>query len=170
MTYNEYFINNFYVSFFISLLFIIYLFLKSSLISSIVKQSRFSFFDEFANIIIFFLILSLYTSIFNLLLFFKAIYLIKYLLLISFLSTLYLLYYSNKKKLLTRIVFKLDHLKKKNIFFKLLLLSLFLISILPLSDADSIVYHLNFPFRLIIDGSINGDIQKNLMFNLLWKY
>ncbi len=166
MTYSEYFINNFFLNFSISLIFIIYLFIKSSLVNSLIKRNKLIFFDEFSNIIIFFLILSFYTAIFNLLIIIKYIYLIKYLLIISFLSTLCLIYYNLKKKLFKKIIFGSNYLKKENLIFILLIVCFFLISILPLSDADSIAYHLNFPFRILSEGYMINDIQKNLMFSV----
>jgi hypothetical protein len=167
MTYSEHFINNFYLSFITSLSFIIYFFVKSALIDQFIKINKIDIFGEFSKIIIFFLQLSFYTAVFNILLIFNSLYLIKYLLLISFLLTLYFFYYVYKKKEIINMGLKLKNFKKKHIIFLLILPLLFLISILPLSDADSIAYHLNFPFRLLAESHLFSDIQKNIEFSMI---
>jgi len=165
--YSEHFINNFYLSFITSLSFIIYFFVKSALIDQFIKINKIEIFGEFSKIIIFFLHLSFYTTAFNILLIFDTLNLIKYLLLISFLLTLYLFYYILGKKKLININIKLKDFKKKHIIFILILPLLFLISILPLSDADSIAYHLNFPFRLLAEEHLFNNMQKNIEFSMI---
>ena len=168
MIYNEHFISNFYLSFITSLFFIIFFFIKSIIINQFIKINKINIFGEFSKIIIFFLYLSFYVTVFNILLIFNSIYLIKYLLLISILLTVYFSYYTLTKKNFININLQLKNLKKKNIFFLLIFFLFFLISILPISDADSIVYHLNLPFRLLANEYILvlGDIQKNIEFSV----
>ena len=168
MIYSEHFISNFYLSFITSLFFIIFFFIKSIIINQFIKINKINIFGEFSKIIIFFLYLSFYVTVFNILLIFNSIYLIKYLLLISILLTFYFSYYTLTKKNFININLQLKNLKKKNIFFLLIFFLIFLISILPISDADSIVYHLNLPFRLLTDEYILvlDDIQKNIEFSV----
>ena len=166
MTYNEYFIDNFYLNFFVSLFFVIYLFIKSALVHELIVIKKINIFGEFSKIIIIFLQLSFYTALFNILFIFKATHLIKYLFFISLLSALFLFYCVFRKRKLDHIKLKLKNLSKKNTLLVLVLPFLFLISILPLSDADSIVYHLNFPFRLLTENFVFSDLDKNLEFSV----
>ena len=167
MNYSEHFINNFYLSFTISLSFIIYFFIKSALIDQFIKINKINIFGEFSKIIIFFLHLAFYAAVFNILLIFNLTYLIKYFLFISFFLTIYFFYYTLKKSKKLNINLKLRNFKNQHIVFLLILFLLFLVSILPISDADSIAYHLNFPFRLLEDGHLWADLQKNLEFSII---
>lgn len=166
MTYSEHFINNFYLSFIISLFFIIFFFFKSVLIDQYIKINKINIFGEFSKIIIFFLQLGFYTIVFNILFIFHSLYLIKYILFISILLTVYFFYYILKKNKFN-FNLELKNFTEKNLIYILIFSLLFLISILPISDADSIAYHLNFPFRLLEDTHLWDDIQKNLEFSII---
>ena len=117
MNYSEHFINNFYLSFTISLSFIIFFFIKSALIDQFIKINKINIFGEFSKIIIFFLHLAFYAVVFNILLIFHLIYLIKYLLFISFLLTIYLFYYTLKKSKKFNINLELTNFKKNTLYF-----------------------------------------------------
>ena len=119
MTYNEYFIDNFYLNFFVSLFFVIYLFIKSALVHELIVIKKINIFGEFSKIIIIFLQLSFYTALFNILFIFKATHLIKYLFFISLLSALFLFYCVFRKRKLDHIKLKLKNLIKKKYTFSL---------------------------------------------------
>ena len=161
--YSEYFQNNFFVNFLPSLLFLILILLCSFQFSFFLEKKKYFFFDN-SPIIVFVVLISLFTILFNYLILFNYVpeiktffYLFVILLLIFFLI--------NIKILLKIKLFSFIKKKNSNYFDKFKFLTLiifFFISILPLSDADSVVTHLYFSTKILTDNNLILDLPKDI--------
>ena len=143
--YSEIFHQNFIINFLASSLFILFnIFFSISIQDRFTKILKINF-QNFNIIICFYLIFLYYSLFFNL--FF----------LLSLHSLIPLFFYLSLtiQFLIIFVTFNKNYIfiKKKNFNKSLLIifLILYLISILPISDADSIFVHLNFPMQLIND-------------------
>ncbi len=152
MSYFDYFSNSFFWNFSFSLIFITFIFFISLSSQKTSLQLKKINSLEKANLFyLFFLILFIqlnFLSLFNFLGYFYYILFVEILLILFFFRKL--------------VFIKID--VKKNLFILIFFLLYFLISILPLSDADSIAYHLNFPFKLYINNLDNFDIKRDFEF------
>ncbi len=164
--YQEIFTLNFFLNFFSGFLFLVLNILTSITISEKLKIKKIKFFDEYQIIIVFFVIFIFYSFIFNLII------------LLDFNKLFDFTLYAFVIIKLFFILKNLNHLKKRNYEFKfikfdkldiyifLFLLVLFLISILPISDADSIALHQYLSNYIYKYGLTNIDFQKDISFTI----
>lgn len=108
------------------------------------------------------MVFCLYVVILNIIVIFNYKNLSYIIFLIFFLKILYLFKVFRNLKL----IFNLDVIKKEKFIFSLFFI-FFLISILPLSDADSISIYQYLPSTIYIEGLNEIDLVKNLEFTLL---
>ena len=153
MSYFDHFSSSFFWNFFFSLIFVFFIFY----ISLSFEKKNIVLSDsnnlEKANLFyLFFCILFIQLSFFTLFDILKYFY---YLLFLEILVTFFFLRNSLNK------IFKVKH----NLFILFFFFLYFLISILPLSDADSIAYHLNFPFKLYLNNLDNFDIKRDFEYS-----
>ena len=146
--YENTFPYNFILSFFFGFFFIISNVLFSICVAKNETIRKKFFFKEFQPIIIFFLIFCLYTFVLNI----TVIYNYKNLSFENFVSLKSLIYLN----------FKIDEKLILLVFF-----SLFLISILPMSDADSMSIYQYLPITIYNEGLGKIDLMQNLEFTLL---
>lgn len=156
------FTNNFFINFFNSFLFIIFNIFFSYLIHLNLRERNYILFKNYQPLIIFFLFFSIIALIFNLLILFNNYqYFNTTLILVFALQFLFIIKYFS---LLKKIKIKLIEINRVDKFIILLLVSLYLISILPISDADSISLHQNLSNEIYLRGLKNLDLEKNLGF------
>ena len=162
--YQELFTNNFILNFLNTFLFIFFNILFSFSVSFKLNKNQITFFKEFQSIVIFYIIFFLYSFLFNVLILFdkhKYFDLVFYLTLlvqiIFFIKNINFFKNYNFKKYFKQI----NNTKKFIIFFSFIF---FLISILPISDADSIALHQNLANTIYLDGFKNIDLNKNVAF------
>ena len=160
--YENIFSQNFTLNFLYGFIFLI----SNIFLSILVGQNKFIkkkfFFKEFQSVVIFFLIFCFYACVLNIIVIFNYKNLSIIIFTIFFLKILYLIKnFRNFKFLLN-----LDLIKKEKLIF-LIFLSFFLISILPLSDADSISIYQYIPATIYVEGLKEVDLIKNLEFTLL---
>ena len=153
---------DFFTNFLFGFIFIFISILFSIKISKNVAIKKIFFFEEFQPLIIFFLIFSLYTLIFNL------TTLINY----SLISELFFLIFFLKIIFIFKNLSEIKNIFKFNINFDekiifIIFSILFLISILPLSDADSISIYQYLPNVIFNEGLTDLDLQQNIEFTLL---
>ena len=153
---------NFVLNFLLSLFFLSVTILFSLKISINNNVKKLFNFEEYQPIIIFFLIFCIYVFIFNLTILLNH-KLISYIFFLIF---------------LIKLIFIIDIFKHKKIFFKynfslkekiiiLIFIGLYLISILPLSDADSISVYQYLPTNIFINGLNKINLYQNIDFTLL---
>ena len=160
--YESIFTYNFVGNFFFSLFFLIVSILFSLKVSNNANIRKLFNFEEYQPIVIFFLIFCIYVFVFNLtiLLNHKLIsYIFFFIFLIKF---LYIIDIFKNKKIFIKDNFYLNEKIIISIF-----VSLYLISILPLSDADSISIYQYLPTNIFIYGLNEIDLYQNLEFTLL---
>jgi hypothetical protein len=160
--YENTFPYNFILSFFFGFFFIISNVLFSICVAKNETIRKKFFFKEFQPIIIFFLIFCLYTFVLNI----TVIYNYKNLSFVIFsifiLQTLFIFKNFVSLKSLIYLNFKIDEKLILLVFF-----SLFLISILPMSDADSMSIYQYLPITIFNEGLGKIDLMQNLEFTLL---
>ncbi len=147
--YSEIFHQNFILNFLASSLFILFnIFFSISIKDRFIKIFKINF-QNFNIIICFYLVFLYYSLFFNLLFLLGLHTLIPLFFYLSLIIQFYIVFVSFNKNYI--------FLKKKNLNKNLLIIFLifYLISILPISDADSIFTHLNFPIQLI-NGNFNN--------------
>ncbi len=160
--YESIFTYNFVGNFFFSLFFLIVSILFSLKVSNNANIRKLFNFEEYQPIVIFFLIFCIYVFVFNLtiLLNHKLIsYIFFFIFLIKFLYIIDI--FKNKK------IFIKDNFYLNEKIIILIFVSLYLISILPLSDADSISIYQYLPTNIFIYGLNEIDLYQNLEFTLL---
>ena len=160
--YSDIFTNNFILNFFISSIFIIFNIIFSYTISSELDKKKIYLLNEFKPIIIFFLIFTFYLFVLNIITFinlynyFRLIFCI-----IIFLQFIYLLKNIHNLINLDNLKNKISIQKKIILFFLFLF---FLISILPISDADSISVMQNAATFIYQQGLNNVNLNKDIEF------
>ena len=170
MLYDIYFTNSFFYNFFFSLIFIIISLLFAHLFSINLNNKKIIFFEDCNEITLYFLIFCLYSVFFSIFFLFKIqkfiIFFVGFIIFIKIILSSNILL--NKYKI-NYIDFKYFFLKNKflNLSIILLLILFFFISVLPISDADSIAYHLNLIAHIFNYGIDKIDLDKNLQFSLL---
>jgi len=161
--YFHYYSDNFILNFLPSFLFLVFLTFFSFYFSAVFTKKKIFFFNN-SPFIIFVIILALFTIVFNYLVLFQTIYLIKYTVFLFSLLIILYFFICFKKNLEFKIFF--DELKLSfcnlPIFTYLILLLFFLITILPLSDADSISSHLYFPISILEKNNFLINLPKEL--------
>ena len=160
--YEKVFTYNFIGNFFFSLFFLIISILFSVKVSKNNNIKKLFNFEEYQPIVIFFLIFCLYVFLFNLTILFNY-KLISYIFFLIFsLKFLFVVYIVNNNKTFFKNSLNIN---KKIII--IVFISLYLISILPLSDADSISIYQYLPTNIFINGLTDIDLHKNIEFTLL---
>ena len=161
--YFQYFSDNFILNFLPSFLFLVLLIFFSFYFSSVTIKKKIFFFDN-SPFLIFVTIIAFFTIIFNYLVLFREIYLLKYsVFLFSLLIILYFLINLNKDIKFKSFFneFKLNFYGLPIIIYLPLFL-FFLISILPLSDSDSISSHLYFPVSILEKNNFSINLPKEV--------
>ena len=144
--YENLYSDNFIINFIPSFIFLVSLTFFS--FSKVLEgKNKFNFFDKTKPLIIFFSAISLNIFIFNIIIIFN-LYNIFHYIIYFYISSIILISLFLKKK----INFSFLYFEKKNIFVYLTLVVFFLISILPLSDVDSISVHLKSVSHIFIKG------------------
>lgn len=155
--YENIFTYSFIPNFLFSFIFLILNILFSINISNNNNIKKLFYFNEFQPIIIFYLIFCLYTFILNLTVIINYKFISEIFFTIIFLQILFVILNLRDSK----FDFSLD-LKLDKILILLIFLSLFLISILPISDADSIAYISSFPAKIFYEGLNEINLNQNL--------
>ena len=161
MYYNNIYFENSLLSILISI-FLSLVIISFSLTPLIIKKKQISFFSNYQPIILFFLFFLLVTVVFNFLILLKLNQIIKFFF-ITFLILIFLYVFNQK--------INNDNQKLKNFFnFKdkkllyIFFLVFFLISLLPISDADSIAIHQLLANFIYLNGLDNINLLKNVEF------
>ena len=154
--------NNYFTNFLTSSIFLIFIVFNSFLLSSLIQKKYIIFFKEFSPIVIFFLIFLCFSIFFNFLLLFQLEYLLRP---TTYLITFFLLVFtiSNLKKNILTFKYIIG---KQKIYIIFLLVIFYLISILPISDADSLALHQYFASYIFLNGFSNLEIAKFFEFSL----
>lgn len=162
--YDLLFTNNFYLNFLNSFLFLTFNIFFSYLLHLSFKQKNLILINQYQPIIIFFSIFAVISFIFNILILSDAYEYFKHaLFILSLFQLILVIKYFNLIKKIKLKLFKFDRIIG---FITLILISLYLISILPISDADSIALHQNLSNEIYLKGLKNVDIEKNLSFTI----
>ena len=160
--YENVFTYSFLLNFVFGLFFLLFQVFFSINFSENNKLKKIFNFHEYQPILIFFLIFFLYTVIFNIIILFNHQFLKETFFFILLIQLIF--FFKNLRKIKKKFNFKYK-IDQKIIF--LLLFFLFLISILPLSDADSISIYQFLPTTIFFEGLENINLQQNLEFTLL---
>lgn len=167
--YTSYFSYNFYQNFILSFLFLLLTVTFSSILSENLKKKKIHLFGNLNFIIIFYIIFFIYSSliIFSLILNIQEFF--RYFLYSLILGKIIFIFFN--KDLLNSFYLKVKNFNFKEFFFlpiTIILALLYLIAILPLSDADSIAYHLNSILHIFENGITDEiNLYKFLEFSLL---
>lgn len=159
---NYLFFDNYFYNFIPSIVFLTINYLFSYVICQKNFLSRKQIFFKNKNLgiyLIFVTTISFYTFLINLLFVFNYTQYVRLLVFsLSFLALFYIIFVSDLKfyKFLT---FKKIFLNKYILIFFFLF---FLISILPLSDADSVALHMRIPAQILQNGILSNDLFRNL--------
>tara|TARA_Y100000590_G_scaffold375069_1_gene439755 strand:+ start:1279 stop:3027 length:1749 start_codon:yes stop_codon:yes gene_type:complete len=161
LIYNNSFFANFITSLIFLILISIFCFSKFY-----IKNRQIIIFGNFQPIIIFFLIFCIIVFLFNLIIYFNFYQYFKYILyFLSICFFLIWLFFSKKKSILL-IKKEIFDLKKEYIIL-IFFLIFFLISILPISDADSIAIHQYLSNYIYLSGLEDVNLKKNFEFTTL---
>lgn len=147
--YSEIFHQNFILNFLASSLFILFNFFFSLSIKDRFTKILKINFQNFNIIICFYLVFLYYSFFFNLFFLLNLYSLIPFFFYLSLIIQFLIIFVSFNKNYI--FIQKKNFNKNLILFFSIL----YLISILPISDADSIFVHLNFPMQLINDNFDN---------------
>ena len=166
--YTSYFSYNFYQNFVLSLIFILINLLFISVLSTNLKNKRISLFGNLNFLIIFYLIFLIYSSIFTFFLIFNIQkYLIFFFWILLIGKLIFIITSILKKKFIFPKIKNVNFSNKSFIFILVILILFYLISILPISDADSIAYHLNSIVHIFENNNEIINPQQFLEFSLL---
>jgi len=152
---DNFFFDNFFFNFIPSFIFLIINFFASFVLS----QKNYIFEIKSINpYIIFSIIISFYVFLINLLFLFNFTEYLQSLVFSLAFVTLLVSTISYRSKFFS----SLSEIKNNNKLILAFLFIFFLISIMPISDADSIALHLNIPGQIINYEELNSDLKKNL--------
>ena len=160
--YNDIYTNNFILNFFISSIFIILNIIFSFSISSELNRKKINLLGEFQPIIIFFLIFTFYLLILNIVIFINYYEYFR-LIFIAIFFTQIIYFLKNQNNLIKFNNLKIEISIKEKIIFIFIFL-FFLISILPISDADSISVMQNAATFIYQRGLDNVNLSKDIEF------
>ena len=147
--FDKFFFNSFALTFIISCIYIFKnLYLANNFLNYLKKKNIFNNF-EFNFLVCFYLIFLIECFIFNWFVFFNFKINIFYIYFI--LKTTYFLFLLFKKSKRINFTNIFNIFKSLKLEYKIILLLFFYISLLPISDADSIYIHLNFPITYLFD-------------------
>ena len=157
--YSEIFHQNFILNFLASSLFILFnIFFSISIKDRFTKILKINF-QNFNIIICFYLVFLYYSLFFNLFFLLNLHSLIPLFFNLSLITQILIIFVSFNKNYI------FPQKKKFNKNLTLFFLILYLVSILPISDADSIFVHLNFPMQLINDNFDNLSTFQTIEFS-----
>ena len=160
--YNDIYTNNFILNFFISSIFIILNIIFSFSISSELNRKKINLLGEFQPIIIFFLIFTFYLLILNIVTFINYYEYFR-LIFIAIFFTQIIYFLKNQNNLIKFNNLKIEISIKEKIIFIFIFL-FFLISILPISDADSISVMQNAATFIYQQGLDDVNLSKDIEF------
>ena len=159
---NYLFFDNYFYNFIPSIVFLTINYLFSYVICQKNFLSRKQIFFKNKNLgiyLIFVTTISFYTFLINLLFVFNYTQYVRLLVFsLSFLALFYIIFVSDLK------FYKFLNFKKifLNKFILIFFFLFFLISILPLSDADSVALHMRIPAQILQNGILSNDLFRNL--------
>ena len=162
--YQDIFTHNFILNFLLSTFFLILNFLFAFSLSNYLEKKKIIFFNTFQPIVIFILIFILYSIILNFVIltnipiFFDLIFYT-----IIFFQLLFVI--KNFQFLVKFISSIISNFRLKEYIFLILIL-FFLITILPISDADSIALHQNLSNEIYLNGLSNINLEKNISYTI----
>ena len=158
--YNNSFLLNFITSF-------IFLFLLTifSFSNYTINGRSITLFGKFQPLAIFFTILSLIVFLFNIIIYLNIYKYLNFIFYIFILSLFIIWFFSADKKKIK--IFDKNIFNKKSIIIICFLITFFLISILPISDADSIAIHQNLANYIYFYGLEAINLSKNFEFTTL---
>ena len=162
--YDDIFTNNFILNFFISSLFIVFNIIFSYSISGELNKKKIYLLSEFQPIIIFFLVFTFYLLILNIITlinfynYFRLIFFI-----IIFFQIVYLLKNIKSLSNINKFNNLMNLISNEKIIF-IFIFIFFLISILPISDADSIAVLQNAATFIYQQGLDNVNLSKDISF------
>ena len=166
--YEVIFNNNFIINFLISFIFIIFNYFFAKLTADYLTNRGIISVNNFNPLIIFFIVFGFYSFILNILILFNGHSHFRLLIFFTFiiqvgiiLKNLKLIKYSKPK------IFEIDNYGK---FIISILVIFYFISILPITDADSISVHQNLPNQIFLNGIKNVDFQKDIDFTIFSNY
>ena len=163
--YEVIFTNNFLLNFLFSSIFILFNIIFSYLISIRLNQSKVILFANFQPLIIFFIIFLIYVFLFNILI---LLNLNSNFRLISLIFIFFqIIYFIKNIGNLNFNFFKKIQINNIDKYVIIISLFFYLISILPISDADSIALHQNISNQLYFYGIKNIDLQYYINFSIL---
>ena len=164
--YDDIYNNGFIINFLISFVFLFLTLLFSFSLSLNIRNKNIKIFEGFRPIIIFFLVFVIYSFILNILILFDKYQYINEVFYVIFFAQL-IFFFKNFKflKNFNQIINK--KYSNKEIFILILCPFFFLISILPMTDADSIAMHQNLASRIYLNGLSEINLLKNIEFTLL---
>lgn len=158
--------SNYFANFFISSIFLSIIVIFSFLLSSKLEKNNIKIFKNYLPIVIFFLVFLCFTLSFNILLLSEKFKF--YRIFVYIVSAIVIFFIIINKNYITIFFKKIKNIKLK-LNEKIILLLLFffyLISILPISDADSIALHQYFASYVFLNGLSDLDISKFFEFSL----
>lgn len=158
------FTNNFYINFLNSFLFIIFNIFFSYVVHRNLLKKNLVIISGYQPLIILFIIFAIISIIFNFLILSNNYQYFRHVLILIFL--LQILYAIRYVSLLKEINFKSFKFTQIELFVFITLTILYLISILPISDADSIALHQNLSNEIYYKGLKNLEIEKNPSFTI----
>ena len=158
------FTNNFFINFLNSFFFIIFNILFSYVVHYNLLKKNHIIIKEYQPLFILFFIFAVISILFNFLILTNNYQYFRETLILILLFQL--LYISSHINLVKKINFKFFKVNKVNLFIFLALIIFYLISILPISDADSIALHQNLSNEIYLEGFRNLEIEKNLPFTI----
>ena len=162
--YQDIFTQNFILNFLISFIFLAFNTFFSIVVSSKLKGKKIFFFDEFQEIVIFLVIFITYSFLFNLLILIDEYQKLNSLFYIIFFFQL--LFVLKEVPNLKKITLKKNELSNNLKFLILILFLFYLISILPITDADSIALHQNLANQIYVEGLKELNFDKNVSFTV----
>ena len=158
------FTNNFFINFLNSFFFIVFNIFFSYVVHYNLLKKNHIIIKVYQPLFILFFIFAVISILFNFLILTNNYQYFRETLILILLFQL--LYISSHINLVKKINFKFFKVNKVNLFILLALIIFYLISILPISDADSIALHQNLSNEIYLKGLRNLEIQKNLPFTI----
>tara|TARA_Y100000816_G_C26108340_1_gene590110 strand:- start:7877 stop:9640 length:1764 start_codon:yes stop_codon:yes gene_type:complete len=166
--YDTLYSSNYFTNFFSSTLFIFLIICNSFVLSSLIKNNNIKLFGDFSTIILFFITFLFFSIIFNILLIFDQHSLFRQI--TYFFTFLILIFITINFKYIKNLPYIISqHFLKSNFTTKIIAIVFgifFFISILPISDADSIALHNYFSSFIFSNGLSNLDIIRFFEFSL----
>ena len=159
---NYSFFDNFFYNFIYRLLFLIINILLSYTLSQNIfsNQKKIIFENKDLGIyLIFVSIISIYAFLINLTFILKCTQYLTLLLFFLLILTIFYIFFLDKLKFYKFLISKKVFLNKYILIFFFLF---FIISIMPLSDADSVALHMRIPSQILKEGILSNDLLKNL--------